>query len=59
MINIAKERINTIFTNCCRNVVEKSEADTNNIISFSKHLAKRNKKRGFRTLLKWWCLQSG
>ncbi len=46
MIKVAQERINSIFKNCCRNVVEKSENENKNVISFSEHLSKRNKKEG-------------
>ena len=48
MINIAKEKINTIFSECCRNVVEKSKTKENKIISLKDHLLKRTKKEGFK-----------
>lgn len=36
MIRIAKEKINEIFTSCCRNVVEKHENKKSNILPFRK-----------------------
>lgn len=46
IIDNAMEKINTIFSGCCRNVVEKSETEENKIISLKDHLRKRNKKEG-------------
>ena len=46
MINVAKEKINTIFSQCCRNVVEKSKTEKNKVISLKDHLLKRTKKEG-------------
>lgn len=47
MINVAKEKINTIFSECCRNVVQKTETKENKIISLKDHIRKRTKKEPF------------
>lgn len=48
MINVAKEKMNTIFSQCCRNVVEKPKTEKNKVVSLKDHMLKRNKKEGFK-----------